>query len=56
MAVFVYFGHYIAKTLFSNSEKKRKKVAPWSRFYGCKYILCTKQPFADIFKIGLLKI
>ena len=31
-------------------------VAPWSGFYAFKYILCTTQSFADVFKIGVLKI
>ena len=30
-------------------------VAPWSSFYVFKDILYTKQPFTDIFKIGVLK-
>ena len=42
-------------SLFSNS-KINISVAPWSSFYAFKDILCTKQPFADVFKIDVLKI
>ena len=38
--------------LISNSEISIS-VAPWSRFYVFKDILCTKQPFADVFNIGV---
>ena len=31
-------------------------VAPWSDFYTLKYVLCTTQSFADVSKIGVLKI
>ena len=33
---------------FSNSERNIS-VVPWSSFYVFKDILCTKQPFSDIF-------
>ena len=39
-------------SLISNSEISIS-VAPWSSFYVFKDILCTKQPFADVFKIGV---
>ena len=42
--------------LFSDSEINISVVAPWSSFYVFKEILCTKQPFADVFKIDVLKI
>ena len=41
-------------SLFSNSEINIS-VVPWSSFYVFKDILCTRQPFADVFKIGVLK-
>ena len=41
-------------SLFLNSEINFS-VAPWSSFYVFKDILYTKQPFTDIFKIGILK-
>ena len=63
IAVFVYFGYYKdfvisylqIPSLFSNSEINIS-VAFWSSFYAFKDILCTKQPFADVFKIDVLKI
>ena len=56
ITVFVYFGHYSAKTsliLEFWNKGINISVAPWSS-YVFQDILCTKQPFADVFKIGVL--
>ena len=51
--LFVYFRYYIAKTSLI--------LEFWNKHFSCalvkffKDILCTKQPFADIFKIYVLK-
>ena len=41
-------------SLFSNSEINIS-VAPWSSFYAFRGILCTKQPFADVFTFTFIK-
>ena len=50
---------YIAKTfLILNSDSENKSlfsVTPWFSFYAFKDI-CTKMPFADVFKIDVFKI
>ena len=53
---FLYISDFILQrlSLFLNSEINISVVS-WPNFYVFKDILRNKQPFADVFKIGVLK-